>query len=253
MKALFLLTLNFLFLTNAYADDSKLSLCNGVWTTKSCDNPEKSFEAVNKPERKDTEEKDAEGEIPQGESGELRKEENNAESILDNKNEEKKENTSVQDKKSSDSKKSLEQSNVNIKELMRPLLIRVDQIKTKYKKNFDISKTKFICEAKDLDLEKCRLSIEDDLEKARDYELSLDQAKLEVKQVEQETKIEESSEQNFVTINNVTTQISRDTEVNIDKVDNVNIDNSKKEFSKGRPKAGIIVKHGQGADTLRNK
>ena len=228
MKVFFLITAYFLFLTHAFADDSKLSLCNGVWTTKSCDNPEKSFEGVNKTEK-------------------------SIESTLDNKGKEEKDDTLVQTEQSADSKKSIEQSNVNIKELMRPLLLRVDQIKTKYKKNFDVSKTKFICEAKDLDLEKCRLSIEDDLEKARDYELSLDQAEPEVKQVEQETKIEESSEQNFVTINNVTTQISRDTEVNINKVDNVNLERSKKEFFRDHPQTGIIIKHGQGADTLRNK
>lgn len=171
--------------TNVFAE-TKLSLCNGVWTTKSCDKPEKSIDAITREDKKEEIKSEVE------------------------------EKTTVASKE-----EELKPVDIakEVSSILHPLNMKVIEIREKYQKEVDASPVTRYCQSEKVDLKKCQEMVDSAMKRAEDYELKLDELALEEKQLSNtaEEKIQ-PIEQNVVNINQVTTSIKQDTNVQINKL-----------------------------------
>lgn len=197
MNKIFLTSLLCLLFLQSFAlcEGPKLSLCNGVWTTKSCVNPEKSLDGIVAREKVVT-------------PAETEKSEAQEEETVDKEKEQTQESSQ---KHVDDEQRILREK----REYMRPLLSRVDEIRNAYHKDFDISKTKLLCESINSTLEECRESVAKDLDEIREYELKLEEHALEQKQVEEGFSQQPSGDLNVVTVQNNTTQVIQNTDIQV--------------------------------------
>lgn len=197
--------------SNAASEDGpKLSLCDGVWTTKSCEKPEKSFQGVDRPVSEKKEEKVVEPKVEEKKDAEsVEGEEGTTES-------ETKDESEGQAKLNGANEKidpiepvvNVEQTILDPKIIaatLHPLIMKTISIREKFGKDFDYKQVERYCESEDAKFEDCEAKVSDSLEKARAYEIKLQELALEERQLETEVaKNQPKLEQNSVAITQVT-------------------------------------------------
>jgi hypothetical protein len=175
----------FVLYSTSVLAETKLVLCKGIWTTKACDQPEKSLDAVEyvEPVKKEV---DA---------------------------------TPVENTENKTNEKVVENTSKNTKEIssaLHPLNMKVSEIKTKYNKDFNISQVEETCKDQKLTLLDCKKAVSNSLDKARDYEIKLEELELEEKQLEESVNNNTpKGDTNVVSVTQVTTQVEKNTTVNV--------------------------------------
>ncbi len=195
----------------ANEEGPKLSLCDGVWTTKSCEKPEKSLIGTDKPVREKVVEEKIEPEKTEDDKNQDSESEegsNDDEGDEDQNEEEAKIDSQSNVGKSVKLKPIDAQPEPDAKviaSILHPLNMKVVSIREQFEKDFDISQVQRYCESASVVIEECETKVSDSLEKARAYEVKLKELALEEKQLETElAKNQSKVEQNTVTITQVT-------------------------------------------------